>query len=213
MLSELLGALLVVSLSPSRQLWTVQPSKKQWKTRKRRVNKKSVVAKNVPTPCTTTQIEPPTTEVCLAVTPLQFVHTNHLGLATLVHLKQMLFPLPRQAWSHLKASCRHPPAVIAQICCSVLMSLMKVESKDLVQEWATKQGMVKRNGHQWWEGEGREEDMSVEAPKVIVMEAKWMYLAQGWWGTRCVMKHLDLLFSAEEPEKPIAARNRSKSNT
>jgi len=27
---------------------------------------------------------------------------------------------------------------------------------------------------------GRRHVMSVEAPKVIVMEAKWMYLAQGW---------------------------------
>ena len=45
---------------------------------------------------------------------------------------------------------------------------------------------------------GRRHVMSVEAPKVIVIEAKWMYLAQGWWGTRCVMKHLDWLFSAED---------------
>ena len=44
--------------------------------------------------------------------------------------EMMLFPLPKQAWSHLKASCLHPPVVIAQICCSVLMSHMKVESKD-----------------------------------------------------------------------------------
>jgi len=91
------------------------------------------------------------------------------------------------------------PPVSSQDRLNLLQCLdVTYESREQVPGVSYKTSDGKRNGHQWWEGEGREEDMPVKAPKAIVMEAKWMYLAQGWWGTRCVMKHLDLLFSSED---------------